>query len=213
MMIAAQLMTIEEVEAMGPAAERYELIRGVLRELEGMSEKHGMFAGRLHVYVGGFVLEHNLGEVLNSDTRFTFPGDPPSWAAPDVAFVSAAGLPLSDLAEGYSRRIPDLAAEVKSPLNTEAEVLEKISVYLPRGVRLVWLVRPIERTVTVFRPRGPEQILAEHDVLDGEDVLPGFRPHYAISFVVPAGTWQSKDYLLHATAASTSSRPAPSSPA
>jgi Uma2 family endonuclease len=180
-------MTIEDVEAMGPEAERYELIRGVLREVEGMSEKHGMIAGRFHVYVGGFAFERDLGEVFNSDTRFSFPGDPPSWAAPDVAFVSAERLPTGEIGEGYSRRIPDLVVEVKSPSNTEAEIFEKIAVYLAGGVRLVWLVRPIQRTVTVFRPLGPEQILVEEDVLDGEDVLPGFRLALSDLFRAPRG--------------------------
>jgi Uma2 family endonuclease len=174
-MVATRLLTIEEIEAMGPGAERYELIRGVLREVEGMSERHGAIGGRLHVYVGGFVFANDLGEVFISDSRFIFPGNPPSWVAPDIAFVSAARLPRSDFAEGYSRRIPDLAVEIKSPTNTEAEILEKIGVYLAGGVRLVWLVRPVQRTGTVFRPHGPELVLGEHEVLDGEDVLPGFR--------------------------------------
>jgi Uma2 family endonuclease len=186
-MVATHLLTVADVEAMGPDAERYELIRGVLREVEGMSEHHGAIGGRAIVYIGGFALEHDLGEVFISDSRFVFPGSPPSWVAPDVAFVSAARLSSSGFSDGYSRRIPDLVMEVKSPSNTEADILEKIAVYLGGGVRLVWLVRPIERTVTVFRPHGPEQILHENDALDGEDVLPGFRLSLSDLFRGPRG--------------------------
>jgi Uma2 family endonuclease len=182
-----RLMTIEEVEAMGPEAERYELIRGVLREVEGMSEKHGMVAGRFLVYVGAFALENSLGEVFSSDTRYTLPGDPPSWAAPDVSFISADRLPVADMKEGYSRRIPNLAVEVKSPSNTLAEILEKIAAYLAAGVSLVWLVRPEQQTVTIFRQDGPERVLGIGDVLDGEDVLPGFRLPLADVFRAPRG--------------------------
>jgi Uma2 family endonuclease len=184
---APRLMTIEEVEAMGPDAERYELIRGILREVEGMSEKHGMFAGRFTWFIAGFVYDRDLGEVFSSDTRYAFPGNPPSWAAPDVSFIAAERLPLTDLKEGYSRRIPNLVVEVKSPSNTEAEILEKISVYLAAGVTLVWLVRPEEQTVTVFRQDRPEIILGRDDVLDGEEVLPGFRLPLRDLFRAPRG--------------------------
>src|SRR5215211_4528941 len=83
-MVTTQMMTIADVEAMGPDAERYELVRGVLREVEGTSEHHGATGGRAIVYIGGFVFEHDLGEVFISGSRFTFPGSPPSWLAPAV---------------------------------------------------------------------------------------------------------------------------------
>jgi Uma2 family endonuclease len=46
--------------------------------------------------------------------------------------------------------------------------------YLAGGVRLVWLVDPRERRVTVRYPDRPPRILATGGVLDGEDVVPGF---------------------------------------
>jgi Uma2 family endonuclease len=186
-MVATRPMTIEELEAMGAEAERYELIRGVLREVEGMSEKHGAVGGRATAYIGGFVLQHDLGEVFISDSRFVFPGNPPSWLAPDMAFVSAARLPTRDFVDVYSRRIPDLVLEVKSPSNSESDLRQKISVYLESGVRVVWLVRPDDRTVTVYRPGQPERVLGEGDVLDGEEVLPGFRLPLRDLFRAPRG--------------------------
>ncbi|HKG25240.1 MAG TPA: Uma2 family endonuclease, partial [Thermomicrobiales bacterium] len=156
--------------------------------VEGTSEHHGAIGGRAIVYIGGFVFEHDLGEVFISGSRFTFPGSPPSWLAPDVAFVSAARLSRIGFSDGYSRRIPDLVLEVKPPSNTEADIHEKVSIYLGGGVRIVWLVRPIERTGAVFRPHGPERILDENDVLDGEDVLPGFRRPLSELFRGPRGS-------------------------
>jgi Uma2 family endonuclease len=43
------------------------------------------------------------------------------------------------------------------------------------GVRLVWVVDPQSRLVTVHRPDGTGEVLSRHVALDGEDVLPGFR--------------------------------------
>jgi Uma2 family endonuclease len=42
-------------------------------------------------------------------------------------------------------------------------------------VPLVWWVDRGKRIVRVHRPGQPERVLRPGDVLDGEDVLPGFR--------------------------------------
>jgi Uma2 family endonuclease len=40
---------------------------------------------------------------------------------------------------------------------------------------LVWVVDPFNRTVAVYRANGEVVELAEDGVLDGEDVVRGFR--------------------------------------
>jgi Uma2 family endonuclease len=47
--------------------------------------------------------------------------------------------------------------------------------WLDAGVRLVWVVDPQARLAAVHHPGGLVTVLREHGVLDGEDVLPGFR--------------------------------------
>jgi Uma2 family endonuclease len=42
------------------------------------------------------------------------------------------------------------------------------------GTRLVWIVDPAARTVTVFRPDGSASLLRGDETLSGEDVLRGF---------------------------------------
>jgi len=65
--------------------------------------------------------------------------------------------------------------EVVSPAETDHQVQDKVMEYLAHGTRLVWVVRPRQRTVTVYRPDGSARVLGETDALDGEDVVPGFR--------------------------------------
>jgi Uma2 family endonuclease len=55
-----------------------------------------------------------------------------------------------------------------------SEAMSKVATYLEAGVRLVWLIDPASLTVTVFRPDAAPRTLAEDDVLDGGDALPGF---------------------------------------
>ena len=47
--------------------------------------------------------------------------------------------------------------------------------YFLAGVRVVWLVYPLDRTVTVYSVPDESETLREGEVLDGGAVLPGFR--------------------------------------
>jgi Uma2 family endonuclease len=70
---------------------------------------------------------------------------------------------------------PDLAVEVLSEGNTEAEMERKLREYFDAGVLLVWYVDPEARTVRVYTSPGEARLLGEEDTLDGGSVLPGFR--------------------------------------
>ena len=41
------------------------------------------------------------------------------------------------------------------------------------GTRLVWVIAPGVKTVTVYRLDGTARLLREHESLEGEAVLPG----------------------------------------
>lgn len=90
---------------------------------------------------------------------------------PDVAFWNIKRQPK--LPEDYFEIPPDIAVEVLSPGDRQ-NVREKIKDYVKNGVKLIWLVDPDTRTVTVYQGslRGSE--LDEADTLTGGDVLPGF---------------------------------------
>ena len=53
------------------------------------------------------------------------------------------------------------------------EIQQKVRDYLESGARLVWMIAPQAKTVTVYRADGSARLLREHDNLEGEDVLPG----------------------------------------
>ena len=56
-----------------------------------------------------------------------------------------------------------------------AYTLEKIVQWLRAGVRLVWVLDCERRVARVYRADGTETLLGLDGVLEGEDVLPGFR--------------------------------------
>ncbi len=77
--------------------------------------------------------------------------------------------------EGYWPGAPDLAAEVVSPNDTHTEVTEKALAWLEAGGRMVLVVDPLQRTVTVYRSLDDIRVLTEDATVDGGDVVPGWR--------------------------------------
>jgi Uma2 family endonuclease len=61
-----------------------------------------------------------------------------------------------------------------SPTETPSELEEKLRDYRTAGTRLVWVVDPATRIVSVRAENGDASLLREGDELDGGDVLPGF---------------------------------------
>ena len=98
--------------------------------------------------------------------------DPLQVRVPDVAFVRADLVPQGERRREYFEGAPDLAVEIVSPSETFRETQEKALLYLAAGARLVWVVEPEGRTVTVYTPDRRVQILDADGVLDGGDVIP-----------------------------------------
>lgn len=174
-MVATKLITAEELERMGTQAERLELIEGELHDVPAAGLRHGAISGRLAYHLSSFVADRGMGEVVTSETGFIVGRNPDSVLAPDVSFVACERLRGDELEPGFAPFAPDIAVEIESPTNTQTELLRKVALYLNAGTRLVWLVRPVHRTITVFRPDRPELVLTETETLDGGDVLPGFQ--------------------------------------
>lgn len=173
-MVATRPLTREDLERMGSAGERMELIDGELREKAGVSQRHGEIEMRISVPLGSHVYERNLGELYPSDTQFTVARDPDKILIPDLAFVRVDRVPPEGERWRIAGHAPDLAVEVISPNDSYDAVLEKIELYQQAGVPLVWLVHPRRKAVVVYPLGQPPRTLFETDILDGGDILPGF---------------------------------------
>jgi len=175
-MVATRLFTAEDLEAFTENEEKlYEVVDGVLMRNEGVGGRHGNMSFEIGYNLHAFTGPRRLGRVFGGDTRFILRRDPDLVLIPDIAFVRAARIP----AEGVWERIipipPDFALEIASITDTAAAVRRKAALYLDHGVRLVWIVWPSQRSVSVLQLGQPEMMLHEGDELDGADVIPGFR--------------------------------------
>jgi Uma2 family endonuclease len=169
-----KLITAEEFFQMPEPADgsRQELIRGVIVTMPPPMALHGFCCSRIDRRLGAFVEANQLGMVFCNDTGFHAEHNPDTVRGVDVGFWSRDRLP--QIPERYIEVPPDLAVEVVSPNDHFTRVQKKLKLYLALNVRLIWIVDPEDRSVTVYRPGHPVVVLGENDTLTGEDVLPGF---------------------------------------
>lgn len=149
-----------------------ELVDGVLVE-KAKGWRESFLAMALVEFLRRFVRQRKLGVVTGPDSTQQIALN--LVRIPDVSFFSWARLPDGKLPdEPVPLLVPDLAVEVLSPSNSAAEMTRKIDEYFQAGVRLVWLVDPVARTIAVYTSPAEHVVLKESDELTGGAVLPGF---------------------------------------
>ncbi len=170
-----KLVTADELLRMPDDGFRYELVKGELKRMSPTGDEHGEVTMRLASPLYQYVTLKNLGKVYAAETGFKLESDPDTVRAPDIAFVSMERIQAAGRIQGYRGGAPDLAVEVLSPGNTKREMAEKVKDYFAAGARLVWIVNPKLKTVTVYRSLTDIRTLTEKDTLDGGEVIPGFQ--------------------------------------
>jgi Uma2 family endonuclease len=168
-------MTADDLWRLPDDGMRHELIRGELTVMAPASGEHGEIAGNLSTLLGAHVRAKNLGKLLVAEPGFLLSRNPDTVRAPDAAFISKHRVPAEGLPKkGFVPFAPDIAIEVLSPSDSQVDVEEKVEEWLAAGAARVWVVNPRARTVTVHRSGRDPRVLRSNDVLDGEEVCPGF---------------------------------------
>lgn len=170
----AQVITAEDLLRMPDDGLRYELIRGELRKMSPAGYKHGRMVINITTPLDQYVRAHNLGVVFAAETGFKLASNPDHVRAPDVAFIRGERVEQSGEVEGYWPGAPDLAVEVVSPGDSYTEVEDKVFDWLEAGTRMVIVVNPRKRAVTIYRSLTDVVVLAENDMLEGGEMVPGW---------------------------------------
>lgn len=152
----------------------YEWVAGRITYVAEPDPLHGYFGFRLGARLVDYVERNDLGLVTGLDAFFLLKREPRVVRGADVAFVAKERL-TEPLQYGVWVLAPDLVVEVRSRSDRSGKIKAKIADYMEAGVRLLWVVDPKTKTVAQYRPGQAEQTFGAEDVLDGEDVLPGFR--------------------------------------
>ena len=164
--------TPEDLLAM-PNSKDYELVDGRLVERNTGAES-SWIGGRLHSRLDWFCEEHHLGWVWPADNGYQELRTLPNWSVGPMSRSSCGRTPSGAMCcpRENIRIAPDLAVEVVSPDDLAPELDEKLGDYQKAGVRLVWVIYPESRTVSVYRGDGSASRLHQDDVLSGRGCDP-----------------------------------------
>ncbi|MBN2303978.1 MAG: Uma2 family endonuclease [Anaerolineae bacterium] len=172
MAIAAPPVTAEAFEHLAAlpenAEKRLELVGGEIIELVSNSYC-SIIASRINGFLFIYLLANPIGHLTAPDGGYAVGQDR---VMPDVGFITKARCEKAPR-ETWVSLAPDLAVEIISPSDRPKTIATKVTNYLAAGT-VVWLVAPDDQTVTVYRPGQPAQTFGAADMLDGDDLLPGF---------------------------------------
>lgn len=154
----------------------YEVVDGRIVETPCMGVRETLVASWLIRLLNTSEVANGLGLVI-SEVLINLDPARGLKRRPDVAFVTFERWPRrSPVPDGDAWDvIPDLAVEVVSPSNTAAEVMDKLDEYFRAGVRLVWVIYPVQQKVYAYRSPTDVRILQPGDDLEGGAVLPTLR--------------------------------------
>jgi Uma2 family endonuclease len=172
--IRKKLLTAEEFFLL-PVPEdgsQQELVRGEIVTVAPPGGLHGLCCNKAGRRLGNFVDANDRGTVTSNDTGFITERGPDSVRGADIAFWSSERLPVVPV--GYIGIAPDMLVEVLSPSNSSKLIRGKLKEYFAGGVRMVWVIAPEDRTLTIYRTPDEGRVLHETAMVTGEDVLPGF---------------------------------------
>jgi len=166
---------------------RYEVVEGVLVRMAGSGDEATTIAFNFGLALGNFVVPRRLGRLTGADGVYKFPGAE-TGLLPDVGFYAAAKRALIVDRAKPIPFAPDLAVEVASPSQDASDMAAKARTYLQGGTSLVWVLWPQSAHIDVWRTgqiTAPAATLHSGDLLDGEDVVPGFTHPVAAVFADP----------------------------
>ena len=181
-----QLYTAQEFMTLPlDKSKRYELVRGVIKEMSHPGEEHTLIGGNLFTALAIFVQSRRSGRVLPpGGFELKIPGATRDTVrSPDLTFLAEAKVSWQP---GAIKALPDLAVEIYSPNDRPGDLSEKLQDYQQAGWNLVWVIYPPSATprkkagtVDIYRLQEetrlqPATSLDQTATLVGEGILEGF---------------------------------------
>jgi Uma2 family endonuclease len=135
--------------------------------------RSGMRGGEVFGQLRDWARQQGAGIVTGPDAGFLFPDG--SRRSPDAAWFDRARWKAAERPDTrFPVFVPDFMIEVRSPEQRARTLREKMEEYIANGVTLGWLVDPIDRTVTIYRPGREPEVLSNSSSVEGEGPVAGF---------------------------------------
>ena len=128
----------------------------------------------LIIEFGNWNRRKKLGKVFDSSTGFKLPNG--AIRSPDVAWVKQESWDKLSTKEKqrFPNLAPDFVLELRSKTDSLSETQGKLREYIENGVRLGWLINPLEKQVEIYRSGKEPDVLDQPQQISGEAVLPEF---------------------------------------
>jgi Uma2 family endonuclease len=168
-------MTFEEAAKLDPDEASGEIIDGVWVPSTPRTWRQGEVVVAIAAIWGLYARQHPGWSVAIGRPGVKLGRNPDRLRGPDVGMVRKDRTPRGKGVAGWLEGAPDLAVEVIGDSQTFSEMTKKALEYLAGGAQMVWVVDADPRRVVIFTPPDHVRILGEDDVIEGGDVLPGFR--------------------------------------
>jgi Uma2 family endonuclease len=185
--VQSQLLSAEEFYEWANRPDNrgriFELERGRIVEMSRPGKLHGLICANIVRILGNFTAQRKKGYVCANDTGVIVGRDPDTVRGPDVLVFEDAES-VDQVEEKYGETPPLLAVEVLSPNDSHGKTVRRVNEQLRFGTRLVWVVDPEARNVSVYSP-DKYRAVEENEELTGDDVLPDFRCRVAEFFSLP----------------------------
>ena len=125
-------------------------------------------------FLTNWALQDGTGISFDSSTGFTLSNG--ATRSPDAAWVKRSRLTAlpAEQKEKFLPLCPDFVLELRSPSDDLATIQEKMQEYLDNGAQLGWLIDPLRRCVSVYRPSAQVEQLDNPPSLSGDPELLGF---------------------------------------
>jgi Uma2 family endonuclease len=133
------------------------------------SKKNHNLSGQLFVWNE----KNELGEAFDSSGGYDFTALGGGKPSPDVSWVEKSRLAGVNIV-GFIPVVPDFVIELLSATDNLKPTQEKMREYQRVGVKLGLLINPKSKQVEIYRPGQEPEILKSPDVIDCNEVMPGF---------------------------------------
>ena len=113
--------------------------------------------------------------------------------APDISWISPEQMgaaPKPGRKQGYFVGAPAFAIEIMSKRDSIPDHIRRCRAWIQRGVQVMWMIDPFDRTLRVFRAEDP--IDAEPEVLDavGKIAVGPLMPGFELDFDQVWSVWE-----------------------
>ena len=186
--VAEQTMTAEEffewVQLPANRGRSFELNHGEVVEMPPPGKYHGFVCGNVAGILRNYAIASRKGYVCTNDAGVIVGRDPDSVRGPDVTFYIDDET-ADNMERQYAESPPVLAVEVVSPHDRINEIMSRVTQLVARGVKVVWVVDPEARDVSVCRTGQEPQLVQATEHIGGGTELPDFRCTVAEFFATP----------------------------